>query len=273
MKLATLELGVRYPGMLERALNGVSLDVEPGTLCSVLGPNGSGKSTLMRAMLGTVPAEGGEVRIGDRSLDTWDRSSLARQVAAVAQRESIAFPLTVRELVGMGRYPHLGAWGVEGDADRHAIEEALDACDVAHLAGRDVGTLSGGEFQRARIARALAQEPGALVLDEPTASLDIRHQMGILELLRAAADRGLSVLLITHDLELASRFSDRLFLLAGGVLEAEGSPEEVLTSDTLSRVYEWPIEVDQSNGDGVRVEPARQSQRAPADAASSRSTR
>lgn len=257
MKLSAIELSVRYPGMEALALDRVSIDVDPGTLCSVLGPNGSGKSTLMRAMLGTVPTEHGDVRIGTRAISEWDRASLARQVAAVTQRESIAFPLTVRDLVGMGRYPHLGAWGTEGSEDRRAIAEALHACDVEHLSDRDVGTLSGGEFQRTRIARALAQEPGALVLDEPTASLDIRHQMAILELLRAAADRGLSVLLITHDLELASRFSDRLVLLSAGSVVADGPPAEVLTSDTLSRVYEWPIDVVASDRDGVRIEPAR----------------
>jgi iron complex transport system ATP-binding protein len=176
----------------------------------------------------------------------------------VSQSESVAFPISTGELVAMGRYPHLGPLEAEGPQDRAAIRRAIEACDLADLVHRDVATLSGGEFQRARIARALAQEPRALVLDEPTASLDIRHQMAILELLRAEADRGMTVLLITHGLDIAAQFADRMLLLAGGVVAAEGTPDEVLVEETLCRVYGWPVAVHRDPSSGApRVTPVR----------------
>lgn len=237
------DLTVRYPGAADAALDGVTFSVESGTLYAVLGPNGSGKSTLMRALMGAVPAREGDAVVEERSVEEWSRRDLARRVGAVAQSESIAFPLTVRELVGMGRYPHLGALGRERPADRAAVEAALERCDVTTFRDRDVGTLSGGELQRVRIARALAQEPAALALDEPTSSLDIRHEMSIMRLLRESVDGGMTVLLVTHHLDLAGRFADRMLLLDQGRVAAEGTPAEVLRSDVLTRVYRWPVEV------------------------------
>jgi iron complex transport system ATP-binding protein len=249
---------VRYPALAQSALEGVSVDVAPGSFHAVIGPNGSGKSTLMRALLGVTPLTGGRVMLDEQALDTWPRRELAKVVGAVAQTESIAFPLTTRELVAMGRYPHLGPLAPEHDADRTAIGRALEACDVAGLADRDVATLSGGEFQRARIARALAQEPRALVLDEPTTSLDIRHEMEILELLRSSADAGLTVLLITHGLDTVAQFADRMLLLSRGRVAAEGTPAEVMREDTLREVYGWPVSVHADPKSGApRVTPLR----------------
>jgi iron complex transport system ATP-binding protein len=251
---------VRYPGIEAAALDGVSVDVEPGTLYVVLGPNGSGKSTLMRALLGVSPLAAGRVAFDGRPASEWHRRERARSIGAVTQSESIAFSLTTRELVAMGRYPYLGALAGEGDEDREAIGRALDACDVAPLAGRDVTTLSGGELQRARIARALAQEPRALVLDEPTASLDIRHEMGILELLRSSSDAGMTVVLITHGLDVAAQFADRMLLLSRGRVAAEGPPDEVIREDVLGEVYGWPISVHRDPESGApRVTPRRAS--------------
>jgi iron complex transport system ATP-binding protein len=150
----------------------------------------------------------------------------------------------------MGRYPHLGAWRGEAASDRRAIGDALDTCDVATLADRPVGTLSGGERQRARMARALAQEPDTLVLDEPTASLDIRHEMGIFELLRGLADRGVTVVMVTHNLNVAARYADRLLLLDRGRTAAEGEPHDVLTPTTLHAVYRWPVTTTPHPGPG-----------------------
>lgn len=243
MRLEASRLTVHYPGAPDPSLEEVSLRVDPGMLHAVLGPNGSGKSTLMRALLGTIPRKGGEIRIGDRPLEAWSRRALARAVGAVTQQEPVAFPIRVRELVAMGRYPHLGSLAPERAHDRAVVEDALARCDVGHLADRDVGTLSGGEHQRVRIARALAQEPEALVLDEPTASLDIRHEMEILRLLRDSADRGMAVLLITHHLDLAARFADRLLLLGCGRMAAEGDARQVLRADVLETVYGWPVDV------------------------------
>jgi iron complex transport system ATP-binding protein len=261
MRIEADRIGVRYPGGSTAALHDVSLSITAGTLVSVLGPNGSGKSTLMRAVMGLVPLVSGSVTVEGKSLSRWKRSELARVVGAVAQTESIAFPLTVSELVSMGRYPHSSPLSAESDADRHAVAQAMEACDVEALARRDVTTLSGGEFQRTRIARALAQEPRALVLDEPTASLDVRHQMAILELLRRSADAGMAVLLVTHSLDLAAQFSDRMLLLSQGSVAATGTPGEVLRESVLSEVYRWPISVTADPDSGApRVMPLRRSQ-------------
>ncbi|HZD05492.1 MAG TPA: ABC transporter ATP-binding protein [Longimicrobiales bacterium] len=243
MSFRTRDLRVRYVRAARPALDGVTMEVPPGTLYAVLGPNGSGKSTLMRGLMGVLRPESGEASLEGRPVAAWDRRELARTVGAVPQSESIAFPLTVREMVGMGRYPHLGALAPERPADREAVERALARCDVLHLGGRDVTTLSGGELQRVRIARALAQEPRILVLDEPTASLDIRHEMAILGLLRDQVGQGITVLLITHHLDLAGRFADRLLLLAEGRVAAEGPADEVLRADVLGHVYGWPVAV------------------------------
>jgi iron complex transport system ATP-binding protein len=234
------------------------MQVPDGSLYAVLGPNGSGKSTLMRALLGVTPVDEGRVLLDERETSSWSRRDLARAVGVVPQSEMIAFPLTVREMVGMGRYPYLGSIGGEGDSDRRAVKEAMSVCDVDLLGARDVMTLSGGELQRVRIARALAQQPRALVLDEPTASLDIRHEMAILELLRKSASDGMTIVLVTHGLDLAARFADRVLLLDGGRVAAEGPPSEVMRSDVLEAVYRWPIavEIDPSTGT-PRVTPLR----------------
>jgi iron complex transport system ATP-binding protein len=193
--------------------------------------------------MGVVPVLSGEALVGGREARLWSRRELAREVGAVSQAEHLAFPLSVADFVGMGRYPHLGPLKPQGSKDRRAIQSALDRCDVLDLAARDILTLSGGELQRVRIARALAQEPRSLVLDEPTASLDIRHEMSIFQLLRDAVDRGMTVLLITHHLDLAARFADRFLLLDRGEVAAEGKAEEVFREDVLKRVYGWPLAV------------------------------
>ncbi|HET6230621.1 MAG TPA: ABC transporter ATP-binding protein, partial [Longimicrobiaceae bacterium] len=177
-------LAFRYPDSARAAVDGVSLEIPGGACTAVLGPNGSGKSTLLRLLLGTLTPERGTVQFRGRAVAAWPRVEMAREVGVVPQGEELAFPILVRELVAMGRYPYLGSWRREGPDDRRAVEEAMRRCDVLHLAGRPVSTLSGGEQQRARVARALAQEPSVLALDEPTASLDISHEMSIFELLR-----------------------------------------------------------------------------------------
>jgi iron complex transport system ATP-binding protein len=198
--------------------------------------------------------------VDGRGAAEWTRKEMATKVGVVSQAETVAFPLTVREMVGMGRYPHLSALGTERDEDRAAVARALAQCDVEDLADRDVGTLSGGERQRVRIARALAQQPTALVLDEPTASLDIHHEMAILELLRSSTDRGMTVLLVTHGLDLAARFADRVLLLSQGRVAAEGLPEDVLRGDVLEEVYRWPVAVQKDPSTGTpRVTPLRRS--------------
>jgi iron complex transport system ATP-binding protein len=236
-------LVVRYPGVAAPALAGVRASLNQGELVSVVGPNGSGKTTLLRALLGTTPLAQGRVELEGRPLAEWRPRELARVLGVVTQREEILFPLTVQETVELGRYAHLGAMGSPGETDRLAVAEALRRADVTPLAGRRTDTLSGGEWQRVRIARALAQNPRALLLDEPTAALDIRHEMEVFELVRRLAEEGIGTLLVTHHLNLAARYADRLLLLDHGVVVAEGPPAEVLRPEVVSAVFEWRVAV------------------------------
>ncbi len=262
MRIHGRGLNVTYAGATRRALDGVDIDVPSGAFHAVLGPNGSGKSTLMRALLGVQPLESGSVQLGDRALGAWSRRDLARHVAAVAQSEAMPFPMTVRQLVSMGRYAHLGALQQERPEDLDAVHDALERCDATGLSDRAVQTLSGGELQRVRVARALAQQPHALVLDEPTASLDVGHEMGVLELLRGAAECGITVLWITHHLDLAARYAERILLLREGRVGAVGTPDEVMTADNLSEVYGWPIAVSRDPATGTPRVTALESDRA-----------
>jgi iron complex transport system ATP-binding protein len=239
----------RYPRHDRNALEDVSLTVEPGQFHAVLGPNGSGKTTLVRIALGALRPSQGSAEIGGRAAHSWSRQALARLVGVVPQREDNLFPQRVRETVLLGRYPHLSMWGRERPEDHAAVERALVACDAEQLADRWVWTLSGGEYQRVRIARALAQEPKLLVLDEPGVSLDLKHEMGLFELVRGLVDtQGLGVLMITHDLNLAARFADSVLLLSEGRMIASGSPAEVLTRETVEAVFSWPVAMHSVDG-------------------------
>ena len=245
------DLTFRYPDTTVPAIDSLSMSVPRGALYAVLGPNGSGKSTLARLLLGRLRPERGEARFEGRAAAAWPGRALARRVGVVPQAEEIVFPITVRELVAMGRYPHLGPWRAESRFDRDAVEAALVACDVAPLAERRLAQLSGGERQRARIARALAQQPDALVLDEPTAALDIAHEMAIFELLvRLRRERGVTVLLVTHNLNLAARYADGLLLLERGRAVAAGSAATVVTRTRIEQSYHWPVSVFPHAGPG-----------------------
>ncbi len=235
---------VRYAGASADALHGVSLSVAAGECVAVVGPNGAGKTTLLRALLGLVPCAAGRALLLGRDATTLPRDVVARAVGVVAQREEPAFPITVREAVEMGRYPHLGAWRAAGAADREAVERGMRRADVTGLGERWVQTLSGGEWQRVRIARALAQEPRALVLDEPTASLDLRHEMELFELVADLVRRDrLAAVVVSHHINAAARFADRLALVAAGAVMAEGPAEQVLVAGRLGEVFGWPVAV------------------------------
>jgi iron complex transport system ATP-binding protein len=259
--LEARDLTVRYPGSRQPALDAVSCHVDATELVAVVGPNGSGKTTLVRALSGLVGPERGRVLVGGRPLDAWRRADLARVLGVVSQREEIVFPLRVEETVMFGRYAQLGPLAAPRAADHAAVEAALDRCDARSLAGRSIDTLSGGEWQRVRLARALAQEPAALVLDEPTVALDVRHEMEMLELIRRLVDGGLAGLMITHHLNLAARFADRMLLLSEGKLVAEGTPREVLQEETLMRVFEWPVAVTTWCDGSPQVVPLRPGER------------
>jgi iron complex transport system ATP-binding protein len=245
------DLCFRYRGAVRHAIQDVTLTIGRGTCTAILGPNGSGKSTLLRLLLGVLRPDAGEARFEGRSLTSWRRDEIARRVGVVPQGEEEVFPLTVREMVGMGRYPHLGPWRREGAEDRHAIEEAMRRCDVFEFADRPLATLSGGERQRARVARALAQEPAALALDEPTAALDVYHEMEIFELLRGMTTAGVTVLLVTHHLNLAARYASHLVVLDEGRVVADGAPTDVLSRELVERVWRWPVRIHPHPGPGA----------------------
>lgn len=257
MILEATGLEVRYGGAKQSALSGVDLRLAEGELVAVVGPNGSGKTTLLRALLGTVPLLAGRVELLGRPLSTWSAREQARVIGVVTQREETLFPLTVRETVALGRYAHLAPLGVERDVDRVRVSEAMERADVATLATRRTDTLSGGEWQRVRVARALAQEPQLLVLDEPTTSLDVRHEMEVFELVRRLSGQGIATLLVTHHLNLAARYADRLLLLSAGQPVVEGAPSAVLEPDVLARVFEWPVAVTPWRDGAPQIVPLR----------------
>ena len=243
MIVAADHLTVRYPGAAQPALAGVTFEARPGSLLAITGPNGSGKTTLLRALLGLMRAEAGSAVIDGRPVTEWGRAALARMIGVVPQREETVFPLRAREMVMLGRYPRLGPMAAAGSADRAAVESALARCDALTFADRRVDQLSGGEWQRVRLARAIAQEPRALILDEPTASLDVRHEMELFELMRKLADDGLTGIVITHELNLAARFADRMLLFDEGRIVAACTPVDVLNAEILQRVFRWPVAI------------------------------
>ena len=241
--IAYRDVTVRYPGAGEPAVDAVSLSAERGRITAVVGPNGSGKSTLVRALLGRQPLAGGVITIDGIDARGIPRRALARSVAVVPQREEPAFPMPVRDYVALGRYPHTGPWHAPRRADVAAVDRALERAGIGALSARSTDELSGGEWQRARIGRALAQEGDAIVLDEPTTFLDVGHEMALFELLDGLARDGRAVLLVSHQLNLVARFAATMVLLHRGRLAAVGDPSTVMRGETLERVYEWPLVV------------------------------
>lgn len=229
-------------GYSERlVLHDVSLEVKAGEAWAVLGPNGAGKTTLARVAAGLLEPRRGAARIGGLSFGAPPRA-LATKVAWVPQQTPLALEFTALEVALMGRAPHLGVLGLTGAADEALAKEALAAFDVAALAERPIASLSGGERRRVFLARALAQAAPLLVLDEPTAFLDVRHQVETLHLVRARVSPTVGVLAVLHDVSLASRFATHVALLSQGHLVASGPAAEVLTTTRLSEVYGIPME-------------------------------
>ena len=220
------------------ALDDVSFTVERGSLTGLLGPNGCGKTTLLKLIAGVLRPHQGTVALEGRSVADIPRRQLAQRVAVVPQETHPAFDYTVLEMVLMGRHPHLGLLQLEGPDDLRIGGEALAATGTTHLAARPYMTLSGGEKQRVVIAGALTQQPGVLLLDEPTASLDLAFQLEIAALLsRLNRDRGVTMVLATHDLNLAAALCDALVLIRDGRVLARGATRDVLTSDMVRRLY------------------------------------
>jgi iron complex transport system ATP-binding protein len=218
-------------------LREISIDLKPGSVVALVGPNGSGKSTLLRCLAGLWRTTEGQVTLGSKPLDQLSRGEVARHITYVPQEMRLEFEFSVREIVLMGRYPHRRRFERETSEDRKAADEALELCDVAHLAERPVTLLSGGERQRVLIARSLATLAPILLLDEPTASLDIDHSLDVLDLCYSLTSSGRTVVIATHDLNAVCRYVDQVALLESGRLVALGDPKAVLTDENLERTF------------------------------------
>lgn len=236
-----------------RILEDISFEVAGGAFCALLGPNGSGKSTLVKAIAGVHKAAGGRVEVEGTDTSTLRRRELATVVGYVPQAADAPFDLTVREAVMLGRTPHFGL--APTAADRAKVADSIARMGLVDLAHRNMSELSGGQAQRALIARALAQDTRVLLLDEPTSALDLRYQIETLQLVRQITrEEGISALIAIHDLNHAARYCDQVIVLHGGHLTADGAPADALRAETLRTVYEVDVEVDDSRG-AVEVRP------------------
>ena len=212
--------------------------VEPGEMLGLIGPNGSGKSTILKALSRILPPYRGQILIDGRSLSRIPRAELARLLGVVPQMPLLPSTFTAFEIVLMGRNPHLGLFQYEGATDMEITWQAMGRTLTQPLAERKIGELSGGEIQRIVIARVLAQEPKSILLDEPTANLDINHQVEILDLIKGLCrERNLAVVITLHDLNLASQYCSRLLLIKDGTVHSQGTPQEVITSENIREVY------------------------------------
>ena len=244
-------ISVHYRGRPQPALHQVSFEARPSVVTAVVGPNGSGKSSLVRTLLRRAPVTAGRVLLAGADIAPLDARALAQQVAIVPQREEPGMPLSVREFVMLGRHPRRGAFGAPSDHDRALVDESLVKAGIADAIDRTTDSLSGGEWQRVRIARALAQDTRVLVLDEPTTFLDIAHEMAVFELVDALAREGRTVLLVSHQLNLVARFAEHIILLDHGRVAAAGDVNAVMRGEILEAVYNWPLVVTRDPAVGV----------------------
>jgi iron complex transport system ATP-binding protein len=246
-------LAYAYPGG-PPAVRDISLSVAPASMTAVIGANGSGKSTLIRMLAGLLRPAAGEIRLDGRRLEAWQPRLRAREIAYMPQATTTAFPFRVLDVVLSGRAPHLPEFRLEAAADREIAMQALESTGAAHLADRRVTALSGGERQMVILARALAQEPRLLLLDEPSNSLDLKHRAALMRTLAKLRERrGVSVLMITHDLQLTGSWFDEIVALSCGEVAARGRPGEVLRSELLAAIYGEPNVRAQRIGDQTVV--------------------
>ncbi len=242
-------LSFRYPSLSQFQLRQNHFSIEKGNLTGLLGPNGAGKSTLLKIMAGLLSPAGGEINFEGLSLKKIPIRERAKKIAYVSQSMHFTFPLSVWEIVEMGRHPYLGRFEVMGSKDKSICEKALDLCDALEFRDRSFDELSGGEKQRVLLASALAQTPRVLLLDEPTLSLDLSHQILFFEIIQKLhREEGLTVVVATHELNLAGRFLERLILMKDGKVAGDGTPKETLTPKNIKSVFN--VEVDKINHRG-----------------------
>jgi iron complex transport system ATP-binding protein len=235
-------------------LTGVTVNVNDGKTIVLLGANGAGKTTLIRTMNGTVPVTAGKIALEGRKLNEWSRREIARNIAVVAQENETRFPITVLEFVLSGRFVYGGAFGWETDEDVDQAVRELERCNLAGFESRLMNHLSGGERQRVVLARAIATNARILLLDEPTANLDLAHQAMMFRLVRQRCEDGASAVVITHDLNLAAEFADEIVMLKDGRIVAKGSPANVLTAENVRSVFAVDVMLDRNPASGnVRV--------------------
>jgi iron complex transport system ATP-binding protein len=248
--LKASDLSFAYRPDMPLVVNRVSMAVARGELVGILGPNGSGKTTLLKLLCGALAPTAGSVALDGRPLTGWSRRSLAQRIAFVPQETHAPFDFSVIDIVLMGRYPHLGAFVLEGPADLAIARHALESTGTVAFEGRSFGTLSGGEKQRVVIASALAQSPELLLLDEPTASLDVGHQLEVRMLLERLNANGVTMVLSTHDLNFAAALCRHLVLLRDGRVLAYGPTDQVLTRDAVRALYDVEADVERHSRAG-----------------------
>ena len=253
--LTLKNVGFRY-GQIQ-AIKGIDLQVYGGEILGILGPNGSGKSTLLKVMDGILEPQEGEILIEESPLTTFGRRNLAREVAMVAQESHFRFSFSTLEVVLMGRFPHLRRLQFEGMRDMEVAMDALRATHTLEFAERSIHELSGGEKQRVLIARALAQEPKVILLDEPTSFLDLKFKREIFQMISSLSlEKGLSVVVVSHDIDLTAQYCRRVIMLRNGAIYEMGEPEEVITASNIEAVYDCPVLVDKNPATGrPRVTP------------------
>jgi iron complex transport system ATP-binding protein len=233
-------------------LHGISFELSRGEMLAIIGPNGAGKSTLLKVAAGSLQPWYGSVKLLGRPLTTYRRRELARLIATVAQENQVAFRFTVLEIVLMGRAPHLGSFHLESDRDLTAAHAAMEQFELLDLAHRPINELSGGERKRVFLARALTQEPHMMLLDEPTAFLDLRHVAEILgQFRKLCAEQNLAIAATMHDLNAAASYADRVLLLNNGAAVAYGSPDQVLTAANLEQVYHVKVHISRNSVNGA----------------------
>ncbi|MDO9263911.1 MAG: ABC transporter ATP-binding protein [Desulfosalsimonadaceae bacterium] len=255
MSIQAEKLYYAYDG--SRVLNNLSFTVRRGEFFIVIGPNGSGKTTLMRIIAGLLKPDQGTLAVQGQPIHQYKRKDLAQRIAFVPQQIPTDFPFIVSDVVLFGRAPHMGMFGLESGEDLAFADQAMAFTEVGHLAGRRIDQLSGGECQRVFIARAVCQNPDIIVLDEPTASLDIAHQLRIMDMMeKMREEKNVTVIMVSHDVNLAAMYADTLMLLNRGEIVKHGSPADVLTYETLESVYGCTLLVDDNPlGDYPRVTP------------------